>query len=236
MISINNLSIELGKKPILNNINVLLDNSTYGVLGPNGAGKTTLFRCICGLYSNYSGEINYNYQCDNCKRIGYLPQNFNMFSELSIKDNMHYFASLKGIKRKNEEIGRTIDFVHLSDEINKKAYQLSGGMKRRVGIAQALLGNPSIILLDEPTVGLDPEEREKFVELIRRINNDDKTVLLSTHILNDVDDCCNKVIILKNGEIIFSGDTIQLKQTHSDDNANYSASIQEGYLCFMKEI
>ena len=236
MIMLNSVSIDLGRKTILNNIDLELDNNTYGLLGPNGAGKTTLFRCICGLYTSYKGQIHADWGGIKSCDIGYLPQNFNLF-DLNVKDNMHYFAALKGIKNKKEEIDRTLEFVHLLDEQKKTGRQLSGGMKRRVGIAQALLGNPKIIILDEPTVGLDPEERENFIELIKRINVHNKTVLLSTHILNDVEECCDRILILRKGEIIFSGAAKELKNNQrKTDDINYTTSIQEDYLCFMKEI
>lgn len=214
MIEIKDVSLEFGKKRILKKISLELENGVYGILGPNGAGKTTLLRCIAGLYEHYTGEILIHEK--NVKpgkaRLGYLPQKFSIYQDLRIKDNMQYFAALKGIPKseREEKIQDCLKAVHMEEYENYKGNQLSGGMLRRIGIAQAMLDNPEILLLDEPTVGLDPEERIHFKEIISGLR-DDMVVLMSTHIVEDIEACCRKILVMNSGTICFvgSGDALR---------------------------
>lgn len=191
----------------------------YGLLGPNGAGKTTLIKCICGLLRPNTGSI-----CLSDKSIGYLPQQFGAFKELTVRQMMEYFAVLKGLEKSkiDKEITLNLDHVHLTEHTDRHVGHLSGGMVRRLGIAQALLGDPEIILLDEPTVGLDPEERIRVIDVISRIKTG-KTILVSTHIVEDVEHLCEETVIMRDGTIIQS------------TKSNEMASFAEGKAFLVRE-
>ena len=201
MIKIDNLSKSFKNKKLFKNLSLYLDNDTYALLGPNGSGKTTLIRCLLELYS-YKGTITYNGLDKIPSNIGYLPQSFGLFPNLTVYEAMQYFSLLKNVENENEEINRCLDEVGMAEEKNTKCKKLSGGMVRRIGIAQALLGDPQLIVFDEPTVGLDPEERLRFKNIIKEIDSADRTIILSTHILEDVEACCNKIIVIDNGTIL----------------------------------
>ena len=172
MLILKNCTKSFKKTKALNDFSCEFKHGIYGLLGPNGSGKTTMMRCICGLLSPEKGSI----ECD-CENIGYLPQQFGAMKSLTVYETMRYFATLKKIPKSNQdnEIRYCIDLVNLSDKIKNKVGSLSGGMVRRLGIAQAIMGNPEIVLFDEPTAGLDPEERVRFKSLLRKIKND-KTI------------------------------------------------------------
>lgn len=198
-------------------------------MGPNGAGKTTLMRCITGLYS-FQGSIKVNGQDINKikkKAIGYLPQKFGLFPELTVNEMMTYFCNLKKLPRSiwKETIDSSLRMVNLSEQKKSKISTLSGGMIRRLGIAQAFLGDPFVVLLDEPTAGLDPEERMRFKNIVTNISND-KIVLVSTHIVEDVEACCNKIMILNKGEKAFMGTNEQLIQ-YADGRIVEMTDIEE---------
>ena len=166
MLILKNCTKSFKKTKALNDFSCEFKHGIYGLLGPNGSGKTTMMRCICGLLSPEKGSI----ECD-CENIGYLPQQFGAMKSLTVYETMRYFATLKKIPKSNQdnEIRYCIDLVNLSDKIKNKVGSLSGGMVRRLGIAQAIMGNPEIVLFDEPTAGLDPEERVRFKSLLRKI-------------------------------------------------------------------
>lgn len=195
-------------KTVINEIDLKLSEGVYGLLGPNGAGKTTIFRCITGLYEVNSGVIGFIDTVDGIvdlksEDIGYLPQKFGVFKNMKVKDFMEYFAVLKNVPKDEirEQVENCLKAVNLEEKINDKVKTLSGGMVRRLGIAQTLLGNPKLILLDEPTTGLDPEERIRFKKIISGISKD-KIVIISTHIVEDIDAVCSKVIIMNSGRIL----------------------------------
>ena len=178
MLELKSVSKKFGRKSIIKSIDLKMDKKTYGLLGPNGAGKTTLLRILATLYSINSGKITFDgndifkdkeYQT----LVGYLPQKFGLYKELSSLEMLELIANLKGIKHSEikEEAYRCIELVGLQDKMNSKVKTLSGGMVRRLGIAQALLGDPEILIFDEPTAGLDPEERLRFKNIITNINN-----------------------------------------------------------------
>lgn len=199
MIKVEGLSKKINSKIILDNITIEFEDKIYGLLGENGAGKTTLIRCMANIYTNYEGTITIP---NSGKGIGYLPQNFGAFKELTVKDMLLFFANQKGLSLKtiDKEISSIVELVNLSDKSNTKVGKLSGGMVRRLGIAQALLGDPDIIIFDEPTAGLDPEERLRFKNIIQKIKKG-KTIIISTHIVEDIDALCDEVVILKKGVI-----------------------------------
>ncbi len=204
-----------------------LRSGCYGILGPNGAGKTTLLRCILGLYPLTSGKIT----MDKDAEIGYLPQKFGVFRELKVVDMMDYFATAKKIpkQRKKEEIQRVLELVNLSDRGMDKVGQLSGGMQRRLGIAQAILGDPDVLIFDEPTAGLDPEERVRFKELIQKICDGKKTILISTHIVEEVESVCERVLMMKEGELLENVTVEEACQFSDKENP----TLEQGYLARM---
>ncbi len=210
MLKIINACKQFKNKKALDNITINLENGVYGLLGPNGAGKTTLMRSVCGLYPLNTGKITFNdldiKQNKRLNSIGYLPQKFGLFNELTIYEMMEYFATLKHIANKDQknDIENCIERVNLLDRIHDKISTLSGGMVRRIGIAQAILGNPRIIIFDEPTVGLDPEERMCFKNTISQIK-EDKIIIISTHVVEDIEASCSNIMIMNNGKLIVSG-------------------------------
>lgn len=215
MLSITKLNKSFRKKHILKNISISMEPGIYGLLGPNGAGKTTLMRSILGIYS-VKGSIEFDDKEVNEKIIrqyfGYLPQKFGTLKTFSVYEALEYIGSLKNIKSSDlkEQIPQVLEKVNLLDEKKTKVKALSGGMLRRLGIAQMLLGNPRVLIFDEPTAGLDPEERIRFKNIIRRLEKD-KIVIISTHIVDDVDALCDKIIVMDKGQILFADTANALK-------------------------
>lgn len=206
MIELIKVSKRFGKKTVLQEVNCKIGKGVYGLLGPNGAGKTTLMRCMTNLYSLSGGEVLVDGVSLKKKKnfnFGYLPQTFGLFKELNVYDSMVYFCNLKGIEKRDrkEEIMRCIRAVNMEENLKKAGGKLSGGMMRRVGVAQALLNKPECILFDEPTAGLDPEERMRFKNIISGLGKEE-TVIISTHIVEDIEACCDKVIIMNQGRIV----------------------------------
>ncbi|MCL2360536.1 MAG: ABC transporter ATP-binding protein [Defluviitaleaceae bacterium] len=202
-------------KQALQDINIQMESpNLIGILGPNGAGKTTLMKLLIAGLTPTKGEILLNrkkllsQEKEMKSQLGYLPQNFGLFDELTVWQFVDYMAALKGIQDK-QAIETVLTQVNLWEQRKTRIRRLSGGMRQRVGIAQALLGNPQLIILDEPTVGLDPEERVKFRNLFSEIAQD-KIVLLSTHIVEDVQSICNRVLVLNNGRVLFDGEPADL--------------------------
>lgn len=191
-------------------ISANMEKGVYGLLGANGAGKTTLMRMICGILKPTGGTITFDGidVSEEAYRaiLGYLPQDFGYYPEFSAKDFLLYLAALKGIpkaqaKRKAEEL---LELVSLQDVGHKKVKTFSGGMKQRLGIAQALLNDPKLLVLDEPTAGLDPKERVRFRELIENLGKE-SIVLLSTHIVSDIEHIADEVLMMKAGQLIYHG-------------------------------
>ena len=207
-----NLTKRFGNFTAVDNMNLRITNGVYGLLGVNGAGKTTLMRMICTLLTPTSGQI----LCDGKdiqkmegeyrNLLGYLPQEFGFYPEFSVKDYLLYIASLKGIRPvvAKKRVKELLEQVGLSKAANKKMKKLSGGMKRRVGIAQAILNNPKILILDEPTAGLDPTERVRFRNMISELSKE-RIVILSTHIVSDVEYIANEIWLMKNGRLMQQG-------------------------------
>jgi len=198
-------------KQALKNLNLDLQTpSLVGLLGPNGAGKSTLMKLLVAALMPSSGSILVDGRpLPGAERLlkaklGYLPQDFGLFDELTVTQFLDYMAALKDLRRPKTEIQRIIKAVNLEEKARARISTLSGGQRQRVGIAQALLGDPSFLILDEPTVGLDPEERIHFRTLFSR-TAEDRLVLLSTHIIEDVQSVCDKIIVINHGQILFSG-------------------------------
>lgn len=204
MLKLNSIDKRFKSIVVADNVNVQLENCTYGLLGRNGSGKTTLLRCITKIEKLNGGSITYSDGVketnDYLTHIGYLPQNFNIFNELTAYEVLQFFANLKDYVITDNEINKLLKSLNLFSKKDTVVKKLSGGMKRRLGIAQALIGNPDIVLLDEPTAGLDPEERLNFKNVVREIKKD-RCVVLSTHIITDIESLCDKILILSNGVI-----------------------------------
>ncbi|GHO86279.1 ABC transporter ATP-binding protein [Dictyobacter formicarum] len=211
-----------GNVQALKGVDLTIESGMFGLLGPNGAGKTTLMRLLAGILYPSSGSIQVGTHDGTSdkgrteiKRIlGYLPQDLGMYPDLSAREFLDYVAILKGLDQRQQRRARVeemLEMVALSDVAQRKLKTFSGGMKRRVGIAQALLNNPQLLIVDEPTAGLDPEERIRFRNLLSDLGGN-RTVLLSTHIVEDIAQTCHKLAVMRAGEIIFHGTTAALIQ------------------------
>lgn len=197
----------------LKDINLEVPSGMFGLLGPNGAGKTTLMKIAATLLEPDSGRV----EMDGCdlvadkrgarRMLGYLPQEFGLYPTLTAEQTLNYFAQLKGIiddKERGALINALLERVNLSNAGKQKIGGFSGGMRQRLGIAQALIGQPGLIIVDEPTAGLDPEERIRFHNLLSEIAGENTVVILSTHIVSDVSNLCGRMAIIRQGEIIAS--------------------------------
>jgi ABC-type multidrug transport system ATPase subunit len=219
----------------LSNIDLTIENGIFGLLGPNGAGKTTLMRILVTLLKPTSGQVTIN-NLDlqkNRKEIramlGYLPQDFTVFTKLKTWEFLDYIASLSGLKNfktRSDAVDNMLENVGLFDVRDRMAQKLSGGMKRRLGIAQALIGDPKIVVVDEPTTGLDPEERLRFRNLLSEMSRKEIIIILSTHIVGDISSSCHDMALIYKGKADFKGSPqtlIEQAQGHvwkitADDN------------------
>lgn len=226
-ITIENLSkVYKSGNQALSDVCLQIESGMFGLLGPNGAGKTTLMRILVTLMKPTSGSVKVN-DMDLQKHrrsiramLGYLPQDFRFFQKLSTWEFLDYVACLAGLKdsRKREKaVGEMLEQVGLYEVRDRKANKLSGGMKRRLGIAQALIGDPKIVIVDEPTTGLDPEERIRFRNLLSDMSQRDIIIILSTHIVGDISSSCEHMALLNKGEVAFQGppdDLIDIAKGH----------------------
>ncbi|WP_047983746.1 ABC transporter ATP-binding protein [Ornithinibacillus californiensis] len=230
MLVVNNVSKNYGDFTALKNINLEFGSGVYGLLAPNGAGKTTLIKMLVTLISPSKGEILYNgtdiTSLDEEYRevLGFLPQQFGYYKHYSPKSYLMYLAALKGIEKKvaQEKITELLDKVALSDVANKKMRKFSGGMIQRVGIAQALLNDPKIVILDEPTAGLDPKERARFRQLLTELSRD-RLIIISTHIVSDIESIANEMVMIKNQELLYKDSVENICNTL--DGAVYETTI-----------
>lgn len=200
-----------GKKQALKDINLTIEQGMFGLLGRNGAGKTTLMKILATLHGKQNGSVTVcGIPIESAKEvreiIGYLPQDFSMYPAMTVWEALDYLGALSEIQK--QERRARIDYllkkVHLSDERHKKVRSLSGGMKRRLGIAQALVHEPRVLIVDEPTAGLDPEERIRFRNLLCEVAQE-RIVILSTHIVGDIEATCENLAVLNEGEILWKG-------------------------------
>lgn len=213
---IDRLTKQYKNKIAVDRISTNLQTGVHGLLGANGAGKTTLMRMVCGILKPTSGTISFGGIDVSEERyragLGYLPQDFGYYPEFTGKDFVMYMAALKGLskpqaRRRAEEL---LELVTLQDAANKKIKTYSGGMKQRLGIAQALLNRPKLLVLDEPTAGLDPKERVRFRNLIENLGKN-SVVLLSTHIVSDIEHIADDILMMKDGQLIYCGEWDETK-------------------------
>lgn len=242
-ITIRNLSKTYpGGFKALNNIDLTINEGMFGLLGPNGAGKSTLMKILVTLIQSSSGEVLINGKDIRTQRkeirrmVGYLPQDFRFFDKLRSWEFLDYAARLAGMSSKKErmdQIEKMLTQVGLLEFRNRMANKLSGGMKRRLGIAQALIAHPSIIIVDEPTTGLDPEERIRFRNLLSDLSHHDTIILLSTHIVGDISSTCSQMALLNEGELIYQGTPDQLVE--NTKGYVWNARVTEEQYSFLKE-
>lgn len=233
-ITISKLNKNFGSKTALEDVNLQIKSGMFGLLGRNGAGKTTFMRILTTLLTKTSGNISIcGIPIEKTREIrrivGYLPQDFSMYPNMTVYDAMDYIGVLSEIplKVRRRIVPELLDKVNLYDCQKVRIRALSGGMKRRLGIAQAIIHNPNVLIVDEPTAGLDPEERVRFKELLKNTSKN-KIVILSTHIIEDIEETCEKVAILNNGRVIYSGNTENLATMDSSNS-----TILGGYMKLM---
>ncbi len=228
-IVIKDLNVFYGNKQALDNVNLEIVKGMFGLLGRNGAGKSTLMKSLVTLLPIKSGGIEIcGVDIKEVKKIrkmiGYLPQDFNIYPNMNVMEALDYLATLSNMIGENKKtaVRESLEIVNLWNDRNKKVKSLSGGMKRRLGIAQAIVHSPKVLIVDEPTAGLDPEERIRFRNLLANIAKE-RIVILSTHIVGDIESTCEKVAVLNNGKIIFN-DTVG-GLINKANNCTYTASI-----------
>lgn len=209
----------------------------FGLLGPNGAGKTTLMRILAGLLAPTSGSVTVfghdlattSGRAEAQSLLGYLPQDLALYPNFSAYEFLDYMAILKGVTHRKQQIAELLDIVRLSDVAKRPIRTYSGGMKRRVGIAQAMLGSPRLIIVDEPTVGLDPEERVRFRHLLTSVS-EQCIVILSTHIIEDIGQSCNDLAIIQKGGVLFRGSPQTLIDQARKETNDHTLNLEQSYI------
>lgn len=238
-IQIKDLDKYYGKKQALNHINLTIHQGMFGLLGRNGAGKTTLMKTLATLLEKQKGEIRIcgipvEETARVRKMIGYLPQDFSMYPNMTVYEAMDYLGVLSGMskEKRKQRIPVLLEQVNLQNDSRKKVRALSGGMRRRLGIAQAILHDPKVLIVDEPTAGLDPEERVRFRNLLCEIA-EKRIVILSTHIVGDIEATCENLAVMDQGKILYHGTVEALIELAKDKV--YTAEISKKELPVMKE-
>ncbi len=215
-LEISNISKQYPKTLALDNVSVTLDCGLYGLLGPNGAGKTTLISIITALVQPTAGTVRYNGKPvggrDYMRILGFLPQDPRFYANFTAEEFLRYMAAMKGLDRKTAKprIADLLEQVNLTEHKHKKIGAFSGGMRQRLGIAQAILNDPEILILDEPTAGLDPKERMRFRNLLSRLSGD-RIILLATHIVSDLECAAKEVILLREGRLLQKASPLSLQ-------------------------
>jgi ABC-2 type transport system ATP-binding protein len=225
------LRVRAGRRMAVDGVDLSLTTGVHGLLGPNGAGKTTLIRALATILRPAGGKLDLlggaNLR-DVRRRLGYLPQEFGFYRRFTVREFVEYMAWLKEMPKADipGAVQRAIERVNLTDRADSKLKTLSGGMVRRAGIAQAIVNDPTILLLDEPTAGLDPSQRMQFRQLLRQL--DDICVLVSTHLVEDVAAACTDVVLLDAGRVVFQGTPADLAEAGTDADAGDSPT-ERGY-------
>ena len=233
-IEISNVSKFYGRKQALDSVSLTIETGMFGLLGRNGAGKTTLMKTLAGLHPKSEGSITVcGVPIEHVKEIrrmtGYLPQEFSMYPSMRVEDCLDYLGVLSGMKKEHrrERIDYLLNKVNLDSHRRKKVKELSGGMLRRLGIAEALLHEPRILIVDEPTAGLDPEERIRFRNLLGEVA-EERIVILSTHIVGDIEATCERLAVMDEGRILWNGSvSTLLKET---EGKVWSAMVESRFL------
>jgi ABC-2 type transport system ATP-binding protein len=225
MLEIKKLYKDYGNHVAVDGIDLKIEKGQiYGILGPNGAGKSTTISMICGLINKTSGEIIYEETTNKIRKwkenIGIVPQDFALYWDLTAEENISFFCSLYGFK--GEELkyrtDKTLEFVGLTDVRKKKASEFSGGMKRRLNIGCAIAHSPKLIIMDEPTVGIDPQSRNHILESVVKLREEGATIIYTSHYMQEVDDICDRISIIDKGHIIAEGTSDELKNLIGDKN------------------
>ncbi len=238
-IIITNMSKFYGRKQALYDINLTIGKGMFGLLGRNGAGKTTLMKTLATIHKKKSGEITVcGIPIKNEKEIraitGYLPQDFSMYPNMRTDEALDYLAALSDIPsgKRKELVTKLLKKVNLTDHKHKKVKELSGGMKRRLGIAQALIHDPKVLIVDEPTAGLDPEERIRFRNLLCEVA-EERIVILSTHIVGDIEASCEQVAIMDSGRILWNG-TVEELVSDAEGHV-FTANVEKKFMPQIKK-
>ena len=234
-----NVTKQYGEVNAVNKVNCVMEKGIYGLLGVNGAGKTTLMRMLCTIVQPSEGQILWNGKDiwklggEYREVLGYLPQDFGYYPDLTVYDYMMYISSIKGLKMPfaRKKVKQLLNQVGMEKFSKRKMKNLSGGMVRRVGIAQAMLNDPKILVLDEPTAGLDPNERIRFRNLISELS-EERLVLLSTHIVSDIEYIANNIMLMKDGELFYAGTAEDLVSSMKEKvwQCNVSRSMIDKYM------
>ncbi|MBS6195689.1 MAG: ABC transporter ATP-binding protein [Clostridiales bacterium] len=228
-----------GKKQVLKNVNLTIPQGMFGLLGPNGAGKTTLMKILSTLLPKTGGEVkvcgvDISHDREIRRMIGYLPQDFSMYGNMTAYEAMDYLGVLSGMDKakRRERIPMLLEQVNLADNSRTRIKAMSGGMRRRLGIAQAILHDPRVLIVDEPTAGLDPEERVRFRNLLCEIA-ERRIVILSTHIVGDIEATCENIAVLDKGNLLFQGTVSRLLE--EAEGKIFTANVSRMELPMLKE-
>lgn len=233
MLEIKKISKEYGDMIAVNDIDLEINKGEiFGILGPNGAGKSTLIGMICGLIKRTSGEIIYEEKETKTRRfkenIGIVPQDFALYWDLTAEENIEFFCSLYGFKGRDLKgrVDKVLEFVGLTDVRKKRASEFSGGMKRRLNIACAIAHSPKLIIMDEPTVGIDPQSRNHILKSVLKLRDEGATVIYTSHYMQEVDDICDRIAIIDKGNVIAEGTSEELKNL-IDDKRIFNITVKE---------
>lgn len=241
-LQVKNLTKQYGDKIAVDHLNLILSNGIYGLLGANGAGKTTFMRLLCGLQKPTQGSIFLDGKPvvrmgdRYADMLGYLPQQFPYYPDFTAEEFLRYMAAVKGLDKETARVrcAKLLAAVGLGKKSKTKIRQFSGGMKQRLGIAQALLGDPEILIFDEPTAGLDPKERIRFRNLLHSFS-EDRIVILSTHIVSDVENTADTILMMKEGKIVYTGQTGGVPELNHGVPTGRRGNLEDLYLYYFGE-